>query len=140
MLPLYVIVEFMERGDLKNYLTKCRPVAGHPRKLKPVDVSISFLCVCLCIYYVQRLFLLTIFPFTQLTRMGNDVAAGMAFFESEKFVHRDLVSVCNINMYMCVRSESQPLLGRQKLPCQQQQHSENRGFRHVPQHPRARLL
>uniref|UniRef100_A0A6V7MAY0 receptor protein-tyrosine kinase n=1 Tax=Bracon brevicornis TaxID=1563983 RepID=A0A6V7MAY0_9HYME len=61
-IPPYVIMELMENGDLKTYLRKLRE-AGQ----LSLDVP-------------------------RIIRMASEIADGMAYLESKKFVHRDLAA------------------------------------------------
>lgn len=62
--PVYVIMEFMENGDLKSFLRSLREV--HQREKKPL---------------VDGIYL-----------MAAQIADGMAYLASKKFVHRDLAA------------------------------------------------
>ena len=63
--PLFMLMEYMSRGSLKEVL----------RMARPVDNVAEF------------------FPF-ELARMCCDIASGMTFLSSRNFVHRDLASRC----------------------------------------------
>ncbi|EGD77336.1 TK protein kinase [Salpingoeca rosetta] len=60
--PLMIITEFMANGDMRSFLRKNRPRDGKPGSLAMSD----------------------------LVFMAADVASGMAFLSSHKFIHRDL--------------------------------------------------
>eukprot|EP00043_Microstomoeca_roanoka_P006432 m.62656 g.62656 ORF g.62656 m.62656 type:complete len:600 (-) comp13411_c0_seq1:72-1871(-) len=62
--PMYMIMEFMSRGDLKEVLRHSRPKKG-----KASQLSLH-----------------------QLTKMAADIAEGMAYLASAKIVHRDLAA------------------------------------------------
>ena len=59
---LMMIIELAARGDLKNFLRECRPTLDVKGMLSE----------------------------TQQVKMAVDIASGMAFLASRKFVHRDL--------------------------------------------------
>eukprot|EP00049_Salpingoeca_infusionum_P011470 m.199363 g.199363 ORF g.199363 m.199363 type:complete len:677 (-) comp14939_c0_seq4:264-2294(-) len=62
--PMYMIMEFMDHGDLKEVLRHSRPKTKRPATLS----------------------------FMELTRMAADVAEGMSFLSSCRIVHRDLAA------------------------------------------------
>ncbi|EGD73670.1 TK protein kinase [Salpingoeca rosetta] len=65
--PMYMIMEFMSRGDLKEVLRHNRPKKGKPSALST----------------------------QQLVKMASDVAEGMAYLAAAKIVHRyDLMRKC----------------------------------------------
>ncbi|XP_018497647.2 insulin receptor [Galendromus occidentalis] len=65
--PLYVIMELMSNGDLKRYLRSHRPDQDEPPKGDPPTLE-------------------------QVLQMAAEIADGMAYLGSLKFVHRDLAA------------------------------------------------
>ena len=61
---MMIVLEFAARGDLRTFLIDCRPSKGNAALLSKFD----------------------------LARMAVDVANGMVFLSSLKFVHRDLAA------------------------------------------------
>ncbi|KAI6189699.1 Tyrosine-protein kinase receptor [Aphelenchoides bicaudatus] len=66
--PKMIILEYMEGGDLRNFLRECRP-----KPTTPVDEP-QFLCM------------------PDLLHMALDVAHGCAYLENAKFIHRDIAA------------------------------------------------
>lgn len=62
--PPYVVMELMENGDLKSYL----------RKIREIDTVTTGLDI------------------SRIIRMAGEIADGMAYLESKKFIHRDLAA------------------------------------------------
>ncbi|XP_071806614.1 uncharacterized protein [Asterias amurensis] len=70
--PIYVIVEYLSKGDLKNVLIGCRPEdtgTGYSN-IRGIGKSLS----------------------KTLIKFARDVASGMAFLSSQKCIHRDLAA------------------------------------------------
>lgn len=66
--PKYIILEYLEGGDLRNFLRENRPRPNHPLD-EPHSITMG-----------------------DLINMAVDVSQGCAYLESAKFIHRDLAS------------------------------------------------
>lgn len=62
--PLYIIMEYMEKGSLRDLLRVSRPNQGETGRFFTWDLA--------C--------------------MGRDIAAGMVFLSRHQYVHRDLAA------------------------------------------------
>jgi len=63
--PVYVIMEYMAEGDLRTYLRSHRP--SEDRSVKPPSLK-------------------------EIFQMAIEIADGMLYLSSKKFVHRDLAA------------------------------------------------
>lgn len=74
--PYFVLMEYMEHGDLHSFLTKNKPV---PERLASKGYHLE----------PSKTLLLKIKPFLQI---AMEIADGMAYLESKTTVHRDLAA------------------------------------------------
>lgn len=66
--PKYIILEYLEGGDLRNFLRECRPrPSASPNEPQPIGML-------------------------DLIHMALDVAHGCAYLEASKFIHRDIAA------------------------------------------------
>lgn len=66
--PKYIILEYLEGGDMRNFLRECRPKPNAPLD-EPQPISMI-----------------------DLIHMALDVAHGCAYLENSKFIHRDIAA------------------------------------------------
>ena len=79
----YLVLPFMENGNLKEYLQSKRKAATATDTLPEVKSSA---CVNILSSFVQGMRL------ADLTKMCGDIAQGMEYLAGKLFVHRDLAA------------------------------------------------
>lgn len=87
--PIFVIMELMENGDLKNYLRSRRPDAEKKDAEPPPTLKV----LSIRLYYkLTSKHVFSSFPLQQILRIAAEVADGMAYIHSQRLVHRDIAA------------------------------------------------